>query len=91
MTKVFLAEINVCIQLNDGDTGSAHSSNSSTFDEHNYVINKAIAQNKGPHKLEKASEMSPGNPARMMSNKESQNKTHEQEKKSSSTTKLYKT
>lgn len=75
MTKVFSAEISAGIQLNVGYTGSTHSSDASTFDEHDYVINKAIAQNKSTNKLEKASEMSPGNPARMMSSKETWKKT----------------
>ena len=44
----------------------------------------------GANELEKTSEMSPDNPARMMSSKETWNKTCKQEKKSSGTINLHK-
>ena len=59
---------------------------------HDYCINQARSRNKGDSKLEKASEVSPGYPARAMSSREGRDRVRAQEAKSrNAPEKLYKT
>lgn len=60
--------------------------------EHNYYINQARSRNKGDSKLEKASEVSPGYPTRVMSSREGRDRVQAHEAKSrNASEKLYKT
>ena len=93
LVHTFIKDNNIEIAESDSDHDNSASSSSSrsTIDEHDYIINQAISNNKGGNKVHKASEMSPGNPARMMSSKEGRNRTRMQEKKSAEKLKSYKT
>ena len=75
LVHTFIKDNNIEIAESDSDHDNSASSSSSrsTIDEHDYIINQAISNNKGGNKVHKASEMSPGNPARMMSSKEGRN------------------
>ena len=68
------------------------SSDSDDTRDHDYLINQTQSRNKGDSKLEKASELSPGHLARVMSSRKGRDRVREQEAKSrNASEKSYKT
>ena len=77
---------------NQAEDQAEDSADSDDTREHNYHINQARSHNKGDSKLEKASELSAGYPARMMSSREGRDRVRAQEAKSrNASEKSYKT